>query len=218
MPFNMVGTVEAVHIGCIAPLGPYATPSAFGKRAAADRVLVSKLGLAGDEQADLKVHGGPDKAVYAYPIENYPSWIAAFPANAHTLIAGGMGENLVTSGLDEHTVRIGDIHRIGSAILQVTQPRQPCFKLGLFHDAPKMVRHMTKTGLSGWYLRVLQAGEIGRGDRIELSEQAPLGWTVHRFALVTARKEIASEVLTEIAAMPGLAENWRLRAFRRLSE
>ncbi len=212
-----VGAINAVHVGRIAPLGRDATPSGFAKHATKARIAVGLLGLAGDEQADLRVHGGPDKAVYAYPVESYPAWIADFPANAHTLVAGGMGENLVTSGLTEDDVRIGDIHRIGTAVVQVSQPRQPCFKLGLYHDDPKMIGRMAKTGRCGWYLRVIQPGEIGHGDLIELVEQAPSGWTVRRLSGVIALPKISPENLAEIGAMPGLAENWRLRALRRLA-
>lgn len=213
-----VAMIKAVHVGRIAPLGPDGTASAFAKQPVDGRITAGPLGLAGDEQADLRVHGGPDKAIYAYPVEGYTAWIADFPDHASTLIPGCMGENLVVCGLSEDTVRIGDIHRIGTALMQITQPRQPCFKLGLHHDAPGMVARMSKTGRCGWYLRVLEPGEIGPGDRIDLVAQAAKGWSIRRFAAAVRVKAIRPEILSEIAAMPGLAENWQRRALRMLRE
>lgn len=210
--------VRAVHVGRVAPLGPDAIPSGFFKQPVTGRVAAGELGLAGDAQADLRVHGGVDKAVYAYPVEGYPAWIADFPARARTLTAGGMGENLVTSGLSEDEVRIGDIHRVGSALFQVTQPRQPCFKLGLYHREPKMVRRMLETGRCGWYLRVLEPGEIGAGDGLEVVERSESGWSIRHFAAIIAMKAIGPETLKELVAMPGLAETWRLRALRMLTD
>jgi MOSC domain-containing protein YiiM len=104
-------------------------PSAFVKRPIAGRVIVKRLGLAGDQQADLRVHGGSDKAIYCYPIEHYIKFLAERPS-AEALVPGGFGENLTTRGLDEDLVCIGDALRIGGVTAQVTEPRQPCFKRG----------------------------------------------------------------------------------------
>ncbi len=210
--------VRAVHVGRVAPLGPDKVPSGFFKQSVMGHVAVDLLGLAGDEQADRKVHGGPDKAVYAYPIEGYPAWIDEFPTRRRTLVPGGMGENLCTAGLTEDAVHIGDVMRVGEAVFQVTQPRQPCFKLGLYHREPKMVRRMIETARCGWYLRVLEPGAVAAGDRITIIERQEKGWTIRRFAALIALKTIDAETLAEIVAMPGLADSWRLRALRLLSE
>lgn len=134
-------------------------------------VAVNRLGLAGDEQADLTVHGGLDKAVYAYPIEHYAFWAAQRLATLkrdEPLPPGSMGENLTIEGLLESDVWIGDRLQIGSAILEVTQPRQPCFKfnakMGFSHAAKMMVQ----AGNSGFYLRVVQIGDVRAGDAITL--------------------------------------------------
>ena len=210
--------LRAVHVGRVAPLGPGNIRSGFFKQPAAGRVAAGELGLAGDEQADLRVHGGADKAIYAYPSEGYAAWIEDFPARARTLVPGGMGENLVTSGLSEDELHIGDVMRIGSAVLQITQPRQPCFKLGLYHREPKMVRRMIETARCGWYLRVLEPGDLGAGDRIDILERQEKGWSIRRFAALIALKSIDTETLSEIVAMPGVAEVWKLRALRMLAE
>lgn len=210
--------LRAVHVGRIAPLGTGNIKSGFYKQPAFGRVAAVELGLVGDEQADLKVHGGPDKAVYAYPSEGYAAWVEDFPARARTLVPGGMGENLVTSGLSEDDVHVGDIIRIGTATLQVTQPRQPCFKLGLYHREPKMVRRMIETARCGWYLRVLEPGEIGAGDRIEMIERQEKGWSIRRFAALIALKTIDEEALAEIIAMPGVAATWQMKALGLLAQ
>lgn len=210
--------VRAVHVGRVAPLGPDNVPSGFFKQPASGRVAVGELGLAGDEQADLKVHGGRDKAVYAYPTEGYAAWIDEFPTRRRTLVAGGMGENLATAGLSEDDVHVGDVIRIGSVTLQVTQPRQPCFKLNLYHREPRMVRRMTETARCGWYLRVLEPGELAAGDRIELVERQEKAWSIRHFAALITLKTIDAETLSEIVAMPGVAEKWQLRALRLLAE
>jgi len=210
--------VRAVHVGRVAPLGPDNVPSGFFKQPVAGRIAAAELGLAGDEQADKAVHGGRDKAVYAYPVEGYAAWIEEFPSRRRTLVPGGMGENLVTAGIDEDDVHIGDIMRIGTATLQVTQPRQPCFKLSLYHREPKMVRRMSETARCGWYLRVIEPGQLGAGDRIETIERQEKSWSIRRFAALIALKTIDAETLAEIVAMPGVAEKWQLRALRLLAE
>ncbi|MDO9488980.1 MAG: MOSC domain-containing protein [Sphingomonadaceae bacterium] len=210
--------LRAVHVGRIAPLGPEQVPSGFFKQPAFGKVTAGPLGLIGDEQADRKLHGGPDKAIYAYPSEGYAAWVEDFPARARTLVPGGMGENLVTAGLSEDDIRIGDILRIGSSVLQVTQPRQPCFKLGLYHREPRMVRRMIETARCGWYLPVLEAGKLGAGDRIETIERQEKSWSIRRFAALIALKTFDRDSLAEIVAMPGIAESWQLRALRLLAE
>jgi len=129
------------------------------------RVAVHKLNLAGDRQADLTVHGGPDKAVYCYPVEHYPYWAAELPGTE--LPYGMFGENLTTEGLDEASVYIGDQFRIGSAVLQVTQPRTPCYKLGIKFGRSDMIEKFWFSGRSGFYFSVITEGEVGADDVID---------------------------------------------------
>jgi MOSC domain-containing protein YiiM len=129
-------------------------------------VRVRRLNLEGDEQSDLSVHGGVNKAVYAYPSEHYAHWRAELPDVA--LPWGAFGENLTMQGMFEDTVCIGDRVRIGSAEFVVTQPRQPCFKLGIRLDRPDIVRRFFTSGRSGFYLSVAQEGEITAGDAVAL--------------------------------------------------
>lgn len=154
----------SIQVGRIAPLGPDAVPSAFTKTRIDGPVGVGWLGLEGDEQADLSVHGGADKAVYGYSAANLAAWQRDFPEHAATFVAGGVGENLTIDGLTEDDLCVGDVHRIGSATLQVVQPRQPCFKFALaFHDS-RLPKAMVRNGRAGWYYRVVEPGTIRAGD------------------------------------------------------
>ncbi|MBU6450554.1 MAG: MOSC domain-containing protein [Cyanobacteria bacterium REEB67] len=128
------------------------------------KVKVRRLNLDGDEQADLTVHGGRDKAVYAYPSEHYGYWKQELPER--DLEWGSFGENLTTSGFDQTSLCIGDKLQIGTAQFVVTQPRMPCFKLGIRLADPGMVRRFFRSGKWGYYLAVLEEGEIGAGDQI----------------------------------------------------
>jgi MOSC domain-containing protein YiiM len=130
------------------------------------RIRVGTLNLEGDEQSDLSVHGGINKAVYAYPSEHYPRWREELPDAE--LPWGAFGENLTISGLLESSTCIGDRLRIGTAELVVTQPRQPCFKLAYKFGREDMIKRFVRSGRSGFYLRVATEGDVGAGDAIEL--------------------------------------------------
>ncbi len=135
------------------------------KAAAEGRVRVTRLGLQGDEQADLEVHGGPLKAVYAYPSEHYAFWQEELAAGP--LPWGAFGENLTVAGLSEEGVRVEDRFRIGTALLAATKPRFPCYKLGIKFGRDDLVDRFLTSGRTGFYLRVLEEGELGAGDGIE---------------------------------------------------
>src|SRR5438105_6926388 len=140
------------------------------------RVRVAKLNLEGDQQSDLSVHGGIDKAVYAYPSEHYPFWRNELPGA--DLPWGAFGENFTTEGLLEETVHIGDRLRIASAEFVVTQPRMPCFKLGIRFGRSDIVKRFLQSGRSGFYFAVLREGEVTAGDSIELLARHEHGVTV----------------------------------------
>ncbi len=133
------------------------------------RVMMRKLNIDGDKQADLSVHGGADKAVYLYPKEHYEYWQKKLPGMK--LPWGMFGENFTTEGLLEDTVRIGDRFRIGTAEVKVTQPRLPCYKLGIKFGRADMVRRFLASGRTGFYMAVLREGMVGAGDTIELIER-----------------------------------------------
>ncbi len=139
------------------------------------RVRVGVLNVEGDRQADLRVHGGPDQAVYAYDLSGYEHWRRVL---GRGLPFGQLGENLTVSGLPETEVSIGDVYRVGGAVLQVTQPRVPCAKLAMRMEQPDFGKAFLASGRTGFYLRVLEEGEIGGGDAIERLAADPQGLTV----------------------------------------
>ena len=207
-----VAVVRSVQVGPVAPLGPSGVPSGFRKNAATRRVAVEHLGLEGDAQADLAVHGGPDKAVYVYPEAHYARWRDALPEHSALLRAGGFGENLTVSGLDEDTTCIGDVFDIGSARLQVTQFRQPCFKLALYFGDRRLPQAMVRSGRSGWYARVVREGSIGYGDAVLLATRPNPTWSVRRLAQSLLHRAATPDELAELSGMEGLADGWRRAA------
>jgi len=215
-PFE-IGRVNSVQVGAVAPLGPDGTPSGFLKRPAAGPIDVGLLGLAGDAQADLRVHGGPEKAVYAYAASRYSAWAADFPEHAAILHAGAFGENLTIEGFDEGGICVGDVHAIGSARLQVCQPRQPCFKLGLRFADPRLPPAMVINGRSGWYYRVLQPGVLEAGETLRLEERPNPDFRFDRLVAIVSGRGATTEELERLADMDGLAGGRKTLVRRALS-
>jgi MOSC domain-containing protein YiiM len=211
------GSVVSVQVGRVALLGPKAVPSAFIKKTVDGPVRAERLGLVGDEQADHRVHGGPDKAIYCYPVQHYAAWTQDEPEHAALFLPGGFGENLTIQGLSEDQICIGDIVDIGAARVQVTQPREPCFKLGLRFEDPQMLRAMIQSGRSGWYVRVLNPGEIEAGSPIALQERLNPAWSVTRFNRVLFNRQGTLDEISELAELRGLSVELREKAGAALS-
>lgn len=170
-------------------------------------LLLTPLNLTGDRQADPRVHGGPDKAVYAYPAEHLPNWNDELHP-PEPFGPGAFGENLTTSGWTEATVRIGDVWAWGEARLQVCQPRYPCFKLAMATQRFDIGKRMLETLRNGWYLRVLEPGEVPVAGPIAVIERGPGDATV-REAVLALLPHGSRELAERIAAMPALAASWR---------
>jgi MOSC domain-containing protein YiiM len=171
------------------------------------RVRVGQLNLEGDQQSDLSVHGGIDKAVYAYPSEHYAFWRHELPGM--DLAWGAFGENLTTDGLLEETVRIGDRFRVGSAEFVVTQPRMPCFKLGIRFGSPDIVKRFLQSGRSGFYFAVVQEGQISAGDSIELLKRDEHGVTVADIVNLYGRDAVNQNLLRRVSELPSLPKSWQ---------
>jgi MOSC domain-containing protein YiiM len=175
---------------------------------------LSTVNLAGDGQADLSVHGGVDKAVYAYPVEHYPPWMAEL--GLAELPYGGFGENLTVSGLLEPEVCIGDVYQAGTVRLQVSQPRGPCWKLARRWGIKDLALRFTQSGRTGFYLRVLQEGLLEAGMTLERVERPAPEWSVlraHRLMQDVGADPMAAERLSD---EPTLAASWRASFKRRL--
>ena len=176
------------------------------KEPVSGRVRLDRLNLEGDGQADLSVHGGVDKAVYAYPVEHYAHWRRTL---GRDFSFGQFGENFTVSGMLEASASIGDIYRAGTAIVQVTQPRTPCFKLGIRMDDRRFLKPFLARGRTGFYLRVLEEGEVGAGDAIELVRGDPAGLTVAELLRVAYRDTEDVEGAKRAAAVEALSHGWR---------
>jgi MOSC domain-containing protein YiiM len=166
--------------------------------------------MAGDAQADLRVHGGPEKAVYLYPAEHYAPWQHELPEHAAVFVPGGFGENLTTLGLDENTICIGDILRTGSALLQVTQPRQPCFKLALRFADRRLPRMMMRNGRSGWYTRVLEEGVVERLSPLIIAERLNPQWPVSRLVHLISHHSWTLEDMVELPVAVAIASAYAM--------
>lgn len=175
----ITGRVVSVNVGSPRNVAWNRTTvsTAIFKEPVVGRVLVRRLGLEGDSQADLSVHGGVDQAVYAYPAEHYDYWGAE--VGKVPLPWGTFGENLTTQGIMESVARLGDEFRVGSVMLVVAQPRFPGYKLGVKFGTMEMVRRFQASGRSGFYLSVLEEGEVGAGDMIELINRDSSHPTIH---------------------------------------
>jgi MOSC domain-containing protein YiiM len=180
------------------------------------RVRVNRLNLEGDRQSDLSVHGGPEKAVYVYPVEHYEYWSREFPGM--DLPRGAFGENFTTEGLIEKDVRIGDRLQVGTAEFLVTQPRMPCYKLGIRFGRDDMVKRFLQSGRTGFYLSVLREGEAAGGDRIEFTVHSDHDVTVADIAALYTHDADNQTLLRRAVELPGLPESWRDYFRKRLCE
>jgi MOSC domain-containing protein YiiM len=181
--------------------------TAIWKEPVAGRVRLRTLNLAGDRQADLRVHGGPDKAVYAYPSEFYELWSRERPELE--LGPGAFGENLTTEGLLDGDVGVGDRFRVGTAELVVTQPRIPCFKLGIRMGRDEFVTEFLERGLFGFYLAVACEGEVAAGDAIVALDRHPRRLGVSEVARLYASGRDDVEGMRHAAGHDALPEGWR---------
>lgn len=217
---NRVFTVDAVLTGKIAPLGEHGKTSAIGKTPVEGRVWLGETGLEGDQQAELKHHGGPEQALHHYAFDHYAAWRAQWQAGEFGLARldgrGAFGENISTSGMTETNVCVGDVYRIGGAIVQVSQPRQPCWKLNLRFGRADMSRAVQDTRRTGWYYRVLEAGEIGAGDTIEPLARPHAEWTVERLLRVLYVDRNDLRALEGMSKLDTLTASWRKIAIRRI--
>lgn len=175
---------------------------------------LSAINLSGDGQADLSVHGGPDKAVYAYPSEHLAPWSAELETD---LGPAAFGENLSTVGVLEREVRIGDVWSWGSATLQVCQPRWPCFKLALHRGRADIQARLRSSARTGWYLRVLEPGEVTATGPIDVARQDPAGVSVYdAHVAMSDRHLLEPDVVRAVAHHPALAPVWRVPLLERL--
>ncbi|MCS2147075.1 6-hydroxyaminopurine reductase [Scandinavium manionii] len=192
-------------------------PSAIAKLQVDGELELTERGLVGDEQAEKKIHGGPDRALCHYPREHYADWVREFPEQAELFCAPGFGENLSTVGLTEKNVFIGDIFRWGDALIQVTQPRSPCFKLNYHFGINDLSSLMQSSGKMGWLYRVIMAGKVSSEQPLELVSRLS-DVSVHDAAAIAWHTPYDDEEYRRLLSAAGLSVSWtRTMQKRRLS-
>ncbi|MFK0088017.1 MOSC domain-containing protein [Pseudomonas sp. NPDC090755] len=199
---------------------PYTRPgscSAIAKLPRSGALAVTELGLAGDEQGDLRVHGGKDKAIHHYPREHYAQWRAELGEHPLLQAPGAFGENFSSHGLTEAEVCLGDRFRAGTALLEVSQGRQPCWKLNDRFAVKDMSLRVQQSGRTGWYYRVLEEGVVAAGSAFELIARPWPQWSVARLSAVLFDRQVNAEVIRQCLELP-LAPSWRRTLERRLEK
>ena len=206
-PSHPAAIVLSVNVGSVRELesGGAAVRTAIWKRPVSGPVTLRGVNLVGDDQADRKVHGGPDKAVYAYAMEDYEFWAAAEKFTVHP---GLFGENLTVGGLDLAGAVIGERWRIGTALLEVAQPRLPCYKLGIRVADPEFPKRFLASLRTGAYLRIIEEGVLQAGDIIRIVERPEHGVTIR----LLAEAVTDPTKLRAILAAPQLPASWRKHA------
>ncbi|MBI5619243.1 MAG: MOSC domain-containing protein [Gammaproteobacteria bacterium] len=206
--------VTGLYAGPVDILEPDGRRSAIVKRPVA-RAFLGPLGLDGDAQADRRVHGGPDQALHQFAVRAYGEIVARFPALAGRAVPGTIGENLSCPDLAEDDVAIGDVYRLGAALVQVSQPRSPCWKIDHRYGTAGVAKAIVERHCPGWYLRVLEPGAVALGDAMTLVERPAGAVLLAEFLAVTAELRPPRAALAHLAACPGLSAAWRTRLGQR---
>lgn len=206
--------VDVLLCGTAVTFGPNGEPSAIDKTAVAGPVCLTSTGLAGDQQGDTLHHGGTEKALHHYPAGHYVWWREALPQGRWQ--PGGFGENLSTHGWREDDVCIGDVIAWGNARLQVSQPRQPCWKLNVRFGVADMARRVQDSGRTGWYYRVLAGAEVAAGMPLEIIDRPHPAWPLARILHHLYADPLNRDALAALAALPVLAPKMRELAQKRL--
>ncbi len=214
----MKRTIQAICTGTARPFNG-AELSAIVKRPREGVVQLLEEGFAPDEQADRRVHGGAEKAVHLYPLDHHDAWRKELRDEAALAFLdepGAFGSNLSISGMTEEDVFIGDQFRLGSAVIELNQPRQPCWKVDHRFGVKGMTARIVETGRSGWYFRVLETGECQTGDTIERIADGNQEWSAARVfgALIQAKASV--EELVELSEMPKLSPQMQAKALKKL--
>ena len=208
--------IDGVFTGSIQPFGDDQSPSAIIKQPVLERVSISTLGIAGDQQADKRVHGGPDKAVHHYAADNYISLANTYPASSRIWKAGLLGENISTTGITETDISVGDVFSLGSAVVQVSQPRSPCWKVDERTGIPRLSIHIAENALSGWYYRVLETGDVQVGETLRLIEKSDCRLSLHDLWTLYLTHRPSLHAMEEALEQAALSNEWRHRLTSRL--
>ena len=208
----------SLFTGTVRPLPESGRPSGIFKDPVTGPVALGPEGFVGDQQADRRVHGGLDKAVHFYPAQHYQALADKFPGAAGLLIAGVLGENLSCNTLNEHDVRVGDIWGLSTVQLQVSQPRNPCWKIDERLSCPGVASYIAETGLTGWYFRVLIPGTVPPDATLHLLQTAPDALTLQQAFQLWRQHRPDLAALEQLAETPGIAQRWQEKIRQRVSQ
>lgn len=213
---TLTSSIDLLFAGGLCSLEPEGQRTGIFKRNIAGTIRVASHGIEGDEHGDPRVHGGTEKAVHHYAAENYERLKRAFPDSAAALVPGSLGENISAHHLCECNVHLGDVFRVGSAVLQVSQPRSPCWKINHRFDAERMSMYVAQERITGWYYRVIEPGVIQAGDRMELQDRQTDRFSIDEFWQVQLTHRPFVDDLLEVIAIAGLAQDWKRRLGERM--
>lgn len=208
------GIITGLYLGKVEPRWEDKTPTAIDKKPVEHAANISFIGFTEDQQADLTVHGGPEKAIHHYAGDHMAFWREIFPDEAQKFTPGCFGENISTIGLTESNICLGDILKLGTATVEVCQGRQPCWKLSEHLGILPLAMQFQKTGRTGWYYRILEEGKAAVGNDIKVIERPLPEWTLERLIMARFDPRLNAEIAQEISELPALSENWR-EAFKK---
>ena len=206
-----------LFIGGIRPLPESGRPTGMYKQPAGAPVVLGSEGFAGDEQADRRVHGGPEKAVHLYPADHYARLAARFPEAAAQLVPGSLGENLSLAGINEDDVRLGEVWALGDARLQICQPRNPCWKIDERFASEGMAAFIAEQQLTGWYFRVLAPGEVAPDAVPEVVERPADALTLGAAMRLWHNHRPPIDELAALSTAAGIASSWKAKIDQRLA-
>ena len=209
-------TVTGIYVGKARELWPGKPASAIAKLPTEAAQVLTQTGFADDQQADLAVHGGVEKALHHYPAEHYDAWRLELGPSADGFGPGRFGENISTTGMTEWDLCIGDRLRLGSTVVEISQGRQPCWKLNAHTGLKIMAALFQRTARTGWYYRVLEPGTVSIGDVIKRLECPNPDWTVERVTRARLDPALDPEIASALSRLPRLAPGWA-EAFSRKS-
>jgi len=205
---DISGEIISLYVGEVENRWVGKAPSAIGKKPTKVLLRLEENGFVEDNQADLKVHGGPEKAIHHYAAEHMDFWKKKFPDHAEKFMPGCFGENISTIGLSEENLCLGDILTMGSATVQICQGRQPCWKLNAHMDISQMAAAFQTTARTGWYYRVLHTGNVQSGNRIRLIERLNPDWTLARLIKARFDPKLNAADALELSLSEVISQNW----------
>jgi MOSC domain-containing protein YiiM len=209
--------ILGLHTGKASPFGPKGEPSAI-RKSRVDQAMLTPLGFDGDEQADLKNHGGTDKALNFYPYENYGWWSEVLNLGTDRLsVPSAFGENITTQGLLETEMCIGDQLAIGETLIEISQGRAPCWKLNHLFGNPDVMKQIIETARCGFYARVVEGGLMRASDDVQLVNRPYPTWTIDRTFRLLFHKTKDANALKSLSEVEPLAKSWREKALVRMS-